>query len=49
VAACFSVVLCNFDLVKKYKIVRISKTSKIREIISTDLESLELSKKFIYV
>jgi len=37
---------CNFYLVKNHKIAKNSTTTKAREKISTDLESLEFEKFF---
>jgi hypothetical protein len=39
---------CNFYLVKTYKIAKNSTTTKAREKISTDLESLEFQKFLMY-
>jgi hypothetical protein len=41
VAAWFSAMFGNFYLVKNHKIAKNSTTTKAREKISTDLESLE--------
>jgi hypothetical protein len=41
VAAWFPNMFCNFYLVKNHKIANNSTTTKAREKISTDLESLE--------
>jgi hypothetical protein len=46
VAAWVTDMFCNFYFVKKYKIAKNSKTTKAREKIRTDLESLEFKKKF---
>jgi hypothetical protein len=46
VAAWVTDMFWNFYFVKKYKIAKNSKTTKAREKISTDLESLEFKKKF---
>jgi hypothetical protein len=40
-AAWFPDMFCNFYLVKNHKIVKNSTTTKAKEKISTDLESLE--------
>jgi hypothetical protein len=40
-AACVPDMFCNFYLVKNNKIAKYSATTKAREKISTDLESLE--------
>jgi hypothetical protein len=49
VAAWFPDMFCNFYLVKNRKIAKNSRAIQAREKISTDLESLELYKFFIYV
>jgi hypothetical protein len=41
VAAWVPDMFCNFYLVKNHKIAKNSTTAKVREKISTDLESLE--------
>jgi hypothetical protein len=41
VTAWFTNMFCNFYLVKNHTIAKISTTTKAREKISTDLESLE--------
>ncbi len=41
VAALFPDMFCNFYLVKNYKIAKNSTTTKVREKISADLESLQ--------
>ncbi len=41
VAAWFPDIFCNFYLVKNHKIAKNSTTTKVREKISTDVESLE--------
>jgi len=46
VAEWFPDMFCNFYLVKIHKIAKNSATTKAREKISTDLEFLELLKKF---
>jgi hypothetical protein len=49
VAAFFPGVFCNFYLVKNHKITKNSTTTKAREKISTDLETLKYQKKLMYV
>jgi hypothetical protein len=41
VASCFPDMFCNFYLVKNHQIAKNATTTKAREQISTDLESLE--------
>jgi hypothetical protein len=49
VAASLTDMFCNFHLVKNPKTAKNATTTKATEKISTDLESLEFYKIFIYV